>query len=67
MRSLSGGTSRFMDLSTGRLAVAREKAPQNPVYFRVIYQTHVSSTDVDYLPLKHLSFLGNDQIVAPVN
>ena len=66
MRSLSDGRSRLMELSSGRLAVPREKAPQYPIHFGVIYQPHMRGRDMDYFPLKHLSPLGDDQIVAPV-
>ena len=56
-----------MELLFGRFAVPREEAPQDPVHFRVIYQTHMRGTDMDDFSLKHLGLLGNDQIVAPIN
>jgi hypothetical protein len=49
------------------LAVPREKAPQYPIHFGVIYQPHMRGRDMDYFPLKHLSPLGDDQIVTSVN
>ena len=67
MRSLCGRRTCLIERSFGRFAVPCEKASKDPVYFRMIYQTHMRGRDMDYMPLKHLGLFGNDQIVAAID
>ena len=50
-----------------RGAVGGKKAPQRPVYFRIINQANVTRGYFDYLALPHPRLIRNEQIVASIN